>query len=89
MTQPFLGELRPFTFGLAKPKGWSRFATGSSLPISQYNALFALLGTTYGGNGIQTFALPDLRAAACRCISAVSAATPMFRAKQPVRKRSR
>jgi microcystin-dependent protein len=59
MTQPFLGELRPFTFGFA-PKGWS-LCDGQLLPISQYNALFALLGTTYGGNGIQTFALPDLR----------------------------
>jgi microcystin-dependent protein len=42
------------------PKGWA-LCNGQLLQISQYQALFALLGTTYGGNGIQTFALPDLR----------------------------
>jgi len=56
---PFLGEIRlvPFTFA---PKGWA-FCAGQLLPINQNQALFALLGTTYGGNGRTTFALPDLR----------------------------
>lgn len=56
---PFLGEIRLFSFGFA-PKGWA-FCNGAILPVNQYNALFALLGTMYGGNGVQTFALPDLR----------------------------
>jgi microcystin-dependent protein len=59
MTQPFLGELRPFTFGFA-PNGWA-LCDGQTLAIQQYTALFSLLGTTYGGNGINTFLLPDLR----------------------------
>jgi microcystin-dependent protein len=56
---PFIGEIRlvPFTFA---PKGWA-FCAGQLLPINQNQALFALLGTTYGGNGQTTFALPDLR----------------------------
>ena len=56
---PFLGEIRlvPFTFA---PKGWA-FCAGQLLPINQNQALFALLGTTYGGDGRTTFALPDLR----------------------------
>jgi microcystin-dependent protein len=56
---PFLGEIRlvPFTFA---PRGWA-FCAGQLLPINQNQALFALLGTTYGGNGRTTFALPDLR----------------------------
>jgi microcystin-dependent protein len=56
---PFLGEIRlvPFTFA---PRGWALCA-GQLLPINQNQALFALLGTTYGGNGQTTFALPDLR----------------------------
>lgn len=59
MSAPFLGEIRIFSFGYA-PKGWA-LANGQFLPISQNQALFALLGTTYGGNGQTTFALPDLR----------------------------
>src|SRR5213078_3822554 len=56
---PFVAEVRifPFTF---PPKGWA-FCDGQILPISQNTALFSLLGTTYGGNGQTTFALPDLR----------------------------
>ena len=57
--EPFLGELRIFAFNFA-PKGWA-FCNGQVLAISQNQALFALLGTTYGGNGVQTFALPNLQ----------------------------
>lgn len=56
---PFLGEIRPVPYNFA-PVGWA-FCQGQILPISQNTALFALLGTTYGGNGTTTFALPDLR----------------------------
>jgi microcystin-dependent protein len=59
MTQPYIGELRPFSFVFA-PRGWS-LCNGQLLSIAQNQALFSILGTTYGGNGIQTFALPDLR----------------------------
>src|SRR5215831_8639728 len=59
MSEPFLGMiiLVGFTF---PPRGWA-FCQGQLLPISQNTALFSLLGTTYGGNGQTTFALPDLR----------------------------
>jgi microcystin-dependent protein len=56
---PFIGEIRLVPFNYA-PKGWALCA-GQLLPINQNQALFALLGTTYGGNGQTTFALPDLR----------------------------
>jgi microcystin-dependent protein len=59
MSEPFLGEIRPFSFGFA-PKGWA-ICNGQLLPINQNQALFALLGTTYGGDGRTTFGLPDLR----------------------------
>ena len=59
---PFLGEIRWVSFGYA-PKGWA-FCNGQILSINQNQALFALLGTTFGGNGITTFALPDLRSRA-------------------------
>jgi microcystin-dependent protein len=59
MTNPFIGEIRAFSFQFA-PQGWLMCA-GQILPINQNQALFALIGTTYGGNGVQTFALPDLR----------------------------
>src|ERR1700741_2681516 len=59
MADPFVAEIRIFPFNFA-PKGWA-FCDGQILPISQNTALFALLGTTYGGNGQTTFALPDLR----------------------------
>lgn len=59
MSEPFLGEIRPFSFGFA-PKGWA-LCNGQLLSINQNQALFALLGTMYGGNGVTTFALPDLR----------------------------
>jgi microcystin-dependent protein len=54
-----MGEVRAFAFGYV-PKNWVA-CEGQLLAISQNQALFSLLGTTYGGNGIQTFALPDLR----------------------------
>ena len=59
MADPFLGEIRMFAGNFA-PRGWA-FCDGSILPISQNQALFSLLGVTYGGNGTSTFALPDLR----------------------------
>lgn len=59
MSEPFLGEIRMFGGDFA-PKGWL-FCNGGLLSISQNSALFAILGTTYGGDGITTFALPDLR----------------------------
>lgn len=59
MSSPFLGEVRLFGFGFA-PVGW-RACDGSLIGIAQNEALFALLGTTYGGDGQTTFALPDLR----------------------------
>ncbi len=59
MSNPFLGEIRMIGSNYA-PAGWA-FCNGQSLAISQNTALFALLGTAYGGNGTTTFALPDLR----------------------------
>ncbi len=59
MAEPFLSEIRLMSFVFA-PKGWA-LCNGQFLPINQNQALFALLGTTYGGNGQTTFALPDLR----------------------------
>jgi microcystin-dependent protein len=56
---PFIGQLMLVCFNYA-PQGWM-FCDGSLLPISQYQVLFSLLGTTFGGNGTTTFALPDLR----------------------------
>jgi microcystin-dependent protein len=57
--QPFLGQIMPFA-GNIVPAGWA-LCNGALLPISTYQALFSLLGTYYGGNGISTFGLPDLR----------------------------
>ena len=59
MSSPFLGELKILSFAFA-PRGWAQ-CNGQILPINQNQALFALLGTQYGGNGVQNFALPDLR----------------------------
>src|SRR2546423_8702036 len=58
MAEPFLSEVRVFSFNFA-PKGWA-MCNGQLLPINQNQALFALLGTTYGGDGRVNFALPDL-----------------------------
>ncbi|MEA5448215.1 tail fiber protein [Leptolyngbya sp. CCNP1308] len=59
MSDPFIGEIRMFAGNFA-PRGWA-FCNGQLMPISQNTALFSLLGTTYGGDGRVTFALPDLR----------------------------
>jgi len=59
MSEPFLGQLATFGFNFA-PRGWA-FCNGQILPIAQNTALFSLLGTTYGGNGQTTFALPNLQ----------------------------
>lgn len=59
MAEPFLSEIRIMSFGFP-PKGWA-LCNGQLLPINQNQALFSLLGTTYGGNGQTNFALPDLR----------------------------
>lgn len=62
MADPFVAEIRIFPFNFA-PKGWA-FCDGQLMPISQNTALFSLLGTTYGGDGKSTFALPDLQGSA-------------------------
>ena len=59
MAEPFLSEIRVMSFNFA-PKGWA-MCNGQLLPINQNQPLFALLGTTYGGNGQTTFALPNLQ----------------------------
>jgi microcystin-dependent protein len=59
MADPFVAEIRIFPFNFA-PKGWA-FCDGQLMPLSQNTALFSLLGTTYGGDGKSTFALPDLQ----------------------------
>ena len=59
MADPFVDEIRIFGFTFA-PRGWA-FCNGQILPISQNTALFSLLGTTYGGNGQSTFALPNMQ----------------------------
>ena len=60
MAEPFLSEIRIMSFDFP-PKGWA-YCNGQHLPINQNQALFALLWTTYGGNGQTTFALPNLQA---------------------------
>lgn len=59
MSEPYLGEIKLFGLNYA-PRGWA-LCNGQLLPINQNQALFSILGTTYGGNGQTTFALPDLR----------------------------
>ncbi|HLH90092.1 MAG TPA: tail fiber protein [Xanthobacteraceae bacterium] len=59
MAEPFLSEIRIFSFGFP-PQGWA-LCNGQLLPINQNQALFSLLGTTYGGDGQRTFGLPDLQ----------------------------
>jgi microcystin-dependent protein len=61
MSTPYIGEIRMFGFGTrGAPNGWQA-CDGSLLAISEYDALFALIGTTYGGDGQVTFGVPDLR----------------------------
>ena len=59
MAEPFLAEIKIIGFNFA-PQGWA-LCDGQTLPINQNQAVFSLLGTTYGGDGLTTFALPDLR----------------------------
>src|ERR1700760_3508762 len=59
MAQPYVGEIRMFAGNFA-PAGWM-FCDGALLPISEFETLFNLIGTTFGGDGQSTFALPDLR----------------------------
>lgn len=59
MSEPFIGEIRIFAANFA-PRGWA-FCDGQLLPVSQNTALFSLLGTTYGGDGRSTFALPNMQ----------------------------
>ena len=59
MGEPYIGEIRAFAFNFP-PKGWA-LCNGQLLPINQNQALYALLGNVYGGNGVTTFALPNLQ----------------------------
>ncbi len=59
MSDPFIAELRIISFNYP-PRGWA-FCNGQLLPINQNQALFSILGTTYGGNGFTNFALPNLQ----------------------------
>src|SRR5262244_2009930 len=59
MSEPYLGEVKIVSFNFP-PKGWA-FCNGQLLPINQNQALFSILGTTYGGDGRVTFALPNLQ----------------------------
>ncbi len=59
MADPFIGEIRIFGFNYA-PRGWA-LCDGGTIPIQQNSALFAVIGTTYGGNGTTTFGLPNLK----------------------------
>lgn len=59
MTAPFIGQITPYAFAFP-PRGWA-LCNGQLLAINQNTALFSLLGTQYGGNGVTTFGLPDLR----------------------------
>lgn len=58
-SEPFIGQIAFVPYGFV-PSGWAP-CDGQLLPIPQYEALFSLIGTTYGGNGTTTFALPDMR----------------------------
>ncbi len=62
---PFIGQISTTAFNFA-PRGWM-LCDGQALPIAQYQALFAILGTTYGGDGVRNFNLPDLRGRAAVC----------------------
>jgi microcystin-dependent protein len=63
MAEPFLSEIRIMSFGFA-PRGWA-LCNGQLLPINQNQALFSLLGTTFGGDGRVNFALPNLQGNPC------------------------
>src|SRR5262249_3659539 len=59
MAEPYIGEVRCFGFNF-QPRGWA-FCNGQLLQIAQFEALYALLGTIYGGDGVSTFGLPNLQ----------------------------
>lgn len=59
MAEPFLGEIRMFSGDFA-PRGWVH-CHGQLLPIAEHAPLYSVIGTTYGGDGVETFALPDMR----------------------------
>jgi microcystin-dependent protein len=59
MSTPFVGQIQVFPYNFA-PRGWAQ-CNGQMMPINQYQALFSVLGTSFGGNGTQTFALPNLQ----------------------------
>ncbi len=85
MSEPFLAEIRIVGFNFA-PRGWA-FCDGQILPINQNQALYSLLGTTYGGNGTTSFALPDLRGRA-PTHPAAPPATASSRARRSAPKRT-
>jgi microcystin-dependent protein len=74
MTEPFLGEIQMFGFPFT-PSGWAA-CNGATLPLSQYTALFTLLGVSYGGNGSSTFQLPNLASRAPGGTGAGTGTTP-------------
>jgi microcystin-dependent protein len=74
MSEPFVGQISIGGFNFA-PRGWAQ-CNGQLMPIQQNTALFALLGTTYGGNGQTTYALPDLRGRAPMCFGNGPGLTP-------------
>ena len=74
MYEPYVGEIRLFA-GTFAPRNWA-LCQGQILPIQQNTALFSLIGTSYGGNGMTTFALPDLRDASPVGVGAGSGLTP-------------
>lgn len=74
MSQPYVGEIRMFA-GKYAPAGW-KFCEGQQLQTSEFNVLFNLIGTTYGGDGQQTFQLPDLRGRVPVCQGAGSGLLP-------------
>lgn len=80
MSEPFIGEIRMVGFNFA-PRGWA-FCDGRLLAISQFSALFSLLGTVYGGNGTTTFALPDLRGRAPVGMGTGPGLTPITQGEQ-------
>ena len=86
MAEPFLGEIRIMSFNFA-PKGWA-LCNGQLLPINQNQALFSLLGTTYGGDGRVNFGLPNLRGGR-RSMSAAAIRWARRAASRRIRCRSR
>ena len=75
MSEPFLGEIRMVGFNFA-PVGWF-LCNGQTLAISQYTALFSLLGTTFGGNGTSTFMLPNLQGRVPVCVGTGAGLSPV------------